>query len=151
MMNQNNFVIRVYGVAIHGKRVLVADEYWFDTYMTKFPGGGLEFGEGTIDCLKRECMEELGQEVEVLHHFYTTDYYQPTVFIPNKQLVSIYYMIRLNEPNRLKTTLHKNDFEPKEGNMAFRWLDIDKLTPDDFSFPIDKKVAEMILNKYSKG
>jgi ADP-ribose pyrophosphatase YjhB (NUDIX family) len=148
MMNQNNFVIRVYGVAIHGKRVLVVDEYWFDTYMTKFPGGGMEFGEGTIDCLKRECMEELGQEVEVLQHFYTTDYFQPTVFIPNKQLVSIYYLIRLRDPNGLKTALHKNDFEPKEGNMAFRWLDIDKLTPDDFSFPIDKKVANLMFHNF---
>ena len=34
-------------------------------YVTKFPGGGMEFGEGTIDCIKRECMEEFGEEVEV--------------------------------------------------------------------------------------
>jgi len=150
MNNLSNFVIRVYGVAIHENKVLVIDEYWFDTYMTKFPGGGMEFGEGTVDCLKRECREELGQEVNVLQHLYTTDYFQPTVFIPNKQLVSIYYLIGLSDPNGLKTTLHKNDFKPKEGNMAFRWLEIGKVTPEDFSFPVDKKVAEMIVTKSLK-
>jgi len=44
--------------------------------MTKFPGGGLQFGEGTIDCIKREFREELGCEIGVLKHFYTTDYFQ---------------------------------------------------------------------------
>ncbi len=151
MSGPHNFVIRVYGVAIHENKVLVVDEYWFDTYMTKFPGGGLEFGEGTIECLKRECSEELGQEVEVLHHLYTTDYFQPTVFIPNKQLVSIYYIIRLSDINNLKTTHLKNDFEPKEGNMAFRWIEINKLTPAELSFPVDKKVAEMIATKPLKS
>ncbi len=148
MNNRNNFVIRVYGVAINENKVLVVDEYWFDTFMTKFPGGGIEFGEGTIDCLKRECREELGQEVEVLKHLYTTDYFQPTIFIPENQLVSIYYLIRIPDPNGLKIKHIKNDFEPKEGNMAFRWIEIDKLTPGDFSFPVDKKVAEMIITKF---
>ena len=151
MGNQQNFVLRVYGVAIHENKVLVVDEYWFETYMTKFSGGGMEFGEGTIDCLMRECMEELGQEVEVLKHLYTTDYFQPTIFIPNKQLVSIYYLIRLSDPDKLKTTQIRNDFEPKEGNMAFRWIELDKLTPEEFSFPVDRKVAKILISNLHTG
>ena len=44
------FNIRVYGILINdAKQVLVSDEYIRGTYITKFPGGGLEFGEGTRD------------------------------------------------------------------------------------------------------
>ena len=36
---------------------------------TKFPGGGLEFGEGLRECLVREFLEETQQKVEVKEHF----------------------------------------------------------------------------------
>ena len=53
------FNIRVYGILVNDQdQVLVADEYIRGGYYTKFPGGGLEFGEGTRDWLKREFKEE---------------------------------------------------------------------------------------------
>ena len=45
----NQFNIRVYGLWIREGRILVTDEFRLGTFMTKFPGGALEFGEGTID------------------------------------------------------------------------------------------------------
>ena len=58
-MEISQFNIRVYGILINERNeVLLTDEYRFGTEITKFPGGGLEFGEGTIDCIKREMMEE---------------------------------------------------------------------------------------------
>ena len=72
----NNFNIRVYGLLINDKnQILISDERRNDFSFTKFPGGGLEFGEGTIDCLKREFIEEMNLEIEVLSHFYTTDFF----------------------------------------------------------------------------
>ena len=144
MPTPNPFILRVYGLAIHNGRILVCDEYWFNTLMTKFPGGGLEYGEGTIDCLKRECMEELGQEVKVLAHFYTTDYFQGTRFMPGKQLISIYYRMELPDPEGLKVTTKKFDFERREGAMAFRWIELDSLHEQDMTLPIDKKVVQML-------
>jgi ADP-ribose pyrophosphatase YjhB (NUDIX family) len=71
------FNIRVYGILINEqKQLLVSDEFIRGGYYTKFPGGGLEFGEGTRDCLKREFIEELNLKIEVLDHLYTTDFYQ---------------------------------------------------------------------------
>src|SRR5512133_2855883 len=86
------FNIRVYGILINEqKEVLVSDEFIRGNYYTKFPGGGLEFGEGTRDCLKREFLEEMNLNVEVGEHLYTTDYFQMSAFHPDHQIISIYY------------------------------------------------------------
>ncbi len=117
--------------------------------MMKFPGGGLEFGEGTIDCLKRECMEELGQGIGILRHFYTTDFYQETKLIPNsQQLISIYYLISLNEPIRFKLASKKFDIENKEGAQSFRWVSLKTTEFEEFTFPIDQKVFKMLQDDF---
>lgn len=68
-------MIRVYGIYINEREeVLLSDEFIYGREVTKFPGGGLEFGEGTRECLEREMMEETGHRFEVLDHLYTTDF-----------------------------------------------------------------------------
>ena len=71
------FNVRVYGVLLdEEKRLLVSDEFIRGQYITKLPGGGLEIGEGTRDCLQREFKEETGLDVKVGEHLYTTDFFQ---------------------------------------------------------------------------
>src|SRR4029079_7047858 len=105
-----SFNIRVYGVLINEKKqVLVSDEYIRGSYYTKFPGGGLELGEGTRDCLKREFKEEMDLEVEVGEHLYTTDFYQVSAFNPDHQIISIYYYVKALE--EIKTIIREKEFE----------------------------------------
>jgi 8-oxo-dGTP diphosphatase len=146
-MGHEKFNIRVYGILIDEGRVLVTDEFRLGMFMTKFPGGALEFGEGTIDCLKREFMEEMNSEIHSIEHFYTTDYYQPTTLLPSTmQLISIYYLVRIDKPYRFQTTESVFDFEElKEGAQCFRWRPISELSEQEFTFPIDKLVASRIL------
>ncbi len=145
-MGDNHFIIRVYGIAIHNHHILLCDEYWFETMMTKFPGGGLEYGEGTIDCLKRECMEEFGQEVEVTSHIYTTDYFQATRFLQDKQLISIYYHMVLPSPDDILISEHQVVFpERRDGLLSFRWMPLEKITKDSLTLPVDKRVLGMLL------
>jgi 8-oxo-dGTP pyrophosphatase MutT (NUDIX family) len=150
-MNDKRFNIRVYGLLIHNNRILLTDEFRMDTLMTKFPGGALEFGEGTIDCLKREFREELNLDIEIISHFYTTDYFQPTRLLPStQQLISIYYRIIGKQPFQFSTTNKKFDFpELTEGAQNFRWIPLEKLSLDDVTFPIDKKVVGLINNSKS--
>ena len=139
------FNIRVYALFINDKNeVLVTDEFRFGKEMTKFPGGGLNWGEGTIDCLKRECREELNCEIEIVKHFYTTDFFQPAAFYEKQQLISIYYVVKNTTPLAISISKNKNDLEKTENAQTFRWLSISKLKEEEFTFPIDKKVATML-------
>lgn len=140
------FNIRVYGIALDERnKVLLTDEFRLGMPMTKFPGGGLEFGEGTIDCLRRECREELNQEIEIIRHFYTTDYFQPTFLLSEpQQLISIYYLIKLKNPQDLKTVEDASSLENIDCAQLFRWVDLSTLSPDALTFPVDKKVVEML-------
>jgi 8-oxo-dGTP pyrophosphatase MutT (NUDIX family) len=142
------YVVRVYAIIINEKsEVLLSDEFFNDTFMTKFPGGGLEFGEGTIDCLKREAIEEFGQGIEIINHFYTTDFFQASLFHHNTQLLSIYYLARFTALVQfpVATTAFEHTTN-KNGSISFRWKPIKDLTLNDVSFPIDKKVVEMLIN-----
>jgi 8-oxo-dGTP diphosphatase len=145
----SRFNIRVYGLFIHEGQILVTDEFRMGHYLTKFPGGGMHYGEGTIDCLKRECMEEMGQEIQVIGHFYTTDFFQPAFFLPQKeQLISIYYKAGLNNPKAIDVAEQPFDFPMViEGAQRFRWIDLDHLSATHFTLPVDKHVAQLLIDK----
>ncbi len=145
------FTIRVYGILIDSNnRILVSDEYIRGDYFTKFPGGGLEFGEGTRDCLKREFMEETGLDITVGEHIYTTDIFQISAFNSRHQIVSIYYYVHTNEPINLPTKTKRFDFapeqtaEPKGQAEVRRWVDWCDLTPESVDLPLDKIVVKML-------
>ncbi|TVR38092.1 MAG: NUDIX domain-containing protein [Cryomorphaceae bacterium] len=129
------FTIRVYGIASHNGKILLSKERIKGAYYLKFPGGGLEFGEGTRDALTREFLEEANAEVEVLEHFYTTDFFQPSTFHAEPiQVLSVYYKVRLFYPNQ---PLISDD------KQTFIWIDEGQLTPDRMDLPIDQKVVEL--------
>ncbi len=149
------FNIRVYGILINElNQVLLSDEFIRGNYFTKFPGGGLEFGEGTRDCLKREFMEETGLEVEVTEHIYTTDYFQMSAFNPSHQIISIYYFVKANNALSLVTKENPFDFSPEQtGDIAgqsevFRWIDRKDLSEEHLSLPIDKKVVSLLRARW---
>lgn len=145
------FNVRVYGILFEKEMVLLTDEYFHNTLITKFPGGGLQFGEGTIDCLKREFLEELNLEVEVINHFYTTDFFQPSAFDSEKQIISIYYLVKAKGELNFKTTNKKFDFAELKNNVqTFRWIQLKNLNENEMTFPIDKKVSALLKILTSK-
>ena len=148
------FNVRVYGILIDSsKRVLVADEFIRGHFVTKFPGGGLEYGEGTRDCLKREFLEETGLDVTIGEHIYTTDFYQQSAFNPNDQIISIYYQVNTAESGSLQTQTTVFNFEPSaisdpQGEAeVFRWIDWNDFNSNILTLPIDKLVADLLKKK----
>ena len=145
---KNVFNVRVYGLLIHDGKLLVSDEYIKGMNITKLPGGGLEFGEGTIDCVIREFKEELNLDIEVLSHFYTTDFFVYSAFNTNSQVISIYYLVKEKSPFDFKIASKPFDFvAKKEGAQSMRWISLQDLTENDFTFMIDKRVAELLCQQ----
>lgn len=113
--------------------------------MTKFPGGGLEFGEGTVECLQREFKEELNISIQVREHFYTTDFFQASAFNAKHQLISIYYVVQSAETAGIPSVSMPHSFvTKKEGEQLFRWLSLKHLSPEALTFPVDKLIAQKL-------
>ncbi|MDF2431652.1 MAG: 8-oxo-dGTP diphosphatase [Mucilaginibacter sp.] len=141
------FNVRVYGLLINDdNEILISDEQEYGMRFTKFPGGGLELGEGLIDGLKREFVEECNVEVEVLNHFYTTDFFVESAF-NDSQVISVYYLVKNKEPLNLTIKTIVFDFEG-EGEIlqAFRWVKLTDLAAEVFLFPTDQHVAKLLIN-----
>lgn len=151
MTEATAFNIRVYGIVIEKGHVLLSDEFRLGQRMTKFPGGGLQLGEGTVDCLQREFKEELNQPVYSIEHFYTTDFYQVSYLLnPPQQIISIYYTVKLRHPYNFKTTRNKMAIEDTEGSQSFRWMAISALSPDELTLPIDKVAVSKLKNAFMR-
>jgi 8-oxo-dGTP diphosphatase len=146
-MEINKFTIRVYGLLLNqNQEVLLVHEKMPHLHFTKFPGGGLELGEGTRDCLAREFMEETGLEVEVKEHLYTTDFFQPSAFKNGDQLIAIYYRV---EPKNIDAVIDLNEKEitinGKVETLRFFWASSKDFDLNQLTFPIDKIVARKFL------
>lgn len=141
-MSQKRFNIRVYGLWLHNGKILVNEELIRGNYITKFPGGGLDWGEGTIDCLLREWKEELGLDIQVLDHFYTTDYFQHSAF-DDSQVISIYYRVTAAEaPTEIVNYVE---------NERTYWLDLNEVSAETFTLAIDKKVGGMLQAMHAQN
>jgi ADP-ribose pyrophosphatase YjhB (NUDIX family) len=153
------FNVRVYGILINEENeLLVSDEYIRGEYYTKFPGGGLEFGEGTRDCLKREFMEEMNLNVEVGEHIYTTDFFQLSAFQANQQIISIYYFVKPLEDITVPLRTKPFDFDEaqlkiydvKKEIETFRFIPWREVSEDSVNLPIEKIVIRQIKEKFTR-
>lgn len=147
------FNVRVYGILVNEQQqVLVADEYIRGSYYTKFPGGGLEFGEGTRDCLKREFKEEMDLDVRIGDHIYTTDFFQMSAFTPDQQIIAIYYFAHALEPIKAPLRTVQFDFDEQQMEVyhrtgeteTFRFIEWEAFSGEQVTLPIDKIVADLV-------
>ena len=142
------FNVRVYGLLFNSQnQVLLSDESEYGQCFTKFPGGGLELGEGLIDALKREFVEECNAEIEVTGHFYTTDFYEKSSF-NDSQVISIYYLVKAKQPLQLPFKTKVFDFD-ENSNQSFRWVELAALTANDVTFKTDKTVVDLLKQSIS--
>ncbi len=140
------FNIRAYGVFIEQDRLLVTDEIRLGIKMTKLPGGGLEFGEGLEACLKREWKEELLTEIEVGDVLFVNPFLQPSAFHPQEEILAIYFSVVPVSPLIGEFREKKFGFDSEDNNQqVFRWIPLDALSPEDFTFPIDQAMVPRLI------
>lgn len=142
------FNVRVYGLLINNKnQLLLSDEKESGLKFTKFPGGGVELGEGIIHALEREFIEECFCEIRVLKHFYTTDFYVKSEF-NDSQVLSIYYFVEEKTSLNVEIKTSPFDFDTDaDPNQAFRWVTLDDLNEEMVTFMTDKKVVSLLKER----
>ena len=150
-MEEGKIIIRVYGIYNNPEKgILVSDEIVKGRKITKFPGGGLEYGEGTMECLRREMIEESGTEFEILSHYFTTGFFVKSAFHADTQVVSIYYTMNpLKQINfRIATKVFEFEFE-EEGAQSFRYILPEIISENSFTLVVDRQVGKMLTeNKF---
>jgi hypothetical protein len=70
----------------------------------------------------------------------------------NSQVICVYYLVKniseLNLPVKTKVFDFDGVIELEKGILqTFRWLKLSELSEDDFTFPIDKHVAKLLIDK----
>ncbi len=139
----NKFNLRVYGILINNNReVLLSSELRYGKSMIKFPGGGLEFGEGQKEGLKREFLEETSIEIEVGELFYVNDFLQVSAFNENEQLISFYYWVKYENSHEFETVSLNYKHETEGEKLV--WRSLSELSSTDMTFPIDRVVADLL-------
>ena len=135
-----SFNLRVYALIIERDSILVSRELIDGKYLYKFPGGGLQYGEGLIEGLQRESMEEMNQNLKNIKHFYTTDFFQQSQFDSKDQLIAIYYKAKLTLKINNKLKVPIKDFP------VFEWKKITDFSDKELHFPTDKFVFNLLKN-----
>jgi 8-oxo-dGTP diphosphatase len=146
-MLPKRFTIRVYGILVYSEMVLISHEKIGDFAFTKFPGGGLEFGEGSKECLVREFKEETGIDVEFSDHIYTCDFFVQSKIDPEEQVIGIYYLVKLLNENKVKTISllpKKHDFRGQVNTIQHAWISLAELKPEVMTFEMDKRAVEAL-------
>lgn len=151
MSSINRFTVRVYGLLISPEgNVLLSEEKIGSFHFTKFPGGGLEFGEGIRECLVREFREEVNITISVDEHFYTTDFFQQSAFRETDQLLAIYYKVHsLDSLSSIRLDEFDIENNGRTEQQQFHWVPVSALTEEMVTFPVDKLVVKMLKEQYA--
>jgi len=134
------FTLRVYALIRHESNVLISHENYQGRSFVKFPGGGVQLGEGLVEALRRELEEEMGQELVNHDLLYCTESFQQSSFHPDQQVIAVYYLVEVNNAEKIKTGIEEGAKE------SFVWVNESDLHTDILTFESDKAALQKYLS-----
>lgn len=139
------FNLRVYALITNElDEILISDECRFGQFFSKFPGGGVEYGEGIQAALMRELKEELNLHIQQMEFYYFNEFHQASAF-DQSDLIAFYYRIQINKNELPVSEGYEYPFTIEQEKQ--RWVPISSLQSKELTFPIDRFVYEKLKNQ----
>jgi ADP-ribose pyrophosphatase YjhB (NUDIX family) len=117
--------IGVYAVVMQNDKILLTTTKAGSQTILNLPGGGVDQGEGFAAALKRECLEELGCEVEIGEMLYTSETLYVNPEFPDSYMFHLYFKVTLK--GTIDTVIHDS-----------KWFKLSSLPLEDM-LPIDQE------------
>ena len=146
IQNLKGFNVRVYALCILNNKLLTLKEPFAEKMVTKLPGGGLEFGEGTAECLKREFKEEIGADVLVKELKWVGEIFFPFLGKPCHQ-ICLFYLVELQDESQIPldgTFLASESFDGQTFDLEFSWIALSGLNSIILYPPIAKELLQKL-------
>ncbi len=135
---------------IYRKHVLVLKEKIGSFEIVKFAGGGVNHGEGIFNALRRELKEELEIEIHTdWELIYVNNFFVPSAFKQDKEVLAIYYSFPCNEKtiNKLKPVKVSNYQEALGKQSQVFLVPLKPEMVEIFMIPTDRMAFIHLLKK----
>ena len=89
----SRFRVGAYGLLVEDGRILITKTRTRTGVLLNFPGGAVELGEGALEALRREFVEETGLSVRATHLAHASEAFFQSRDYPENQLIKLYWVV----------------------------------------------------------
>ena len=143
VLNNQKLNIRACAIIIHDNKLLVHNNV--NESHVALVGGRVKIGESSEQTLKREIMEEMGKEIEIMEYVSTIENFFEADDMPYHEIMFVYRVDFKNEEDKkIIETIHNVEGEDE---LRYDWIDLDKID----EYPLKPVILKDLLknNKYS--
>lgn len=127
--------VRVAGILVEDKNVLLIKQSKGDKFYWLLPGGGLDYGESFEQCLEREFMEETSLKIEADELIFVSESIAPD---KSRHIVNLYFKVDL-----IGGEIKIGD---EHNLLELKYMNIDEIENSTIYPNIKKELIEYIKN-----
>ena len=142
VLDNKKLNIRACAIIIHDNKLLVHNNN--NENHIALVGGRVEIGESSEQTIKREIMEEMGKEIEILEYISTIENFFNADDMPYHEYMFVYRVDFKNEEDKkIIDTIYNIEGEDE---LRYEWVDIDQIE----EYPLKPTILKdmIINNKY---